>query len=171
MPAPLILASIMTAMAFIAFPANAQIAVGEEHCVVNVRPDDALNMRSAGSASSRVVSKLRYGRCGVMVVANCKGQWCPIEDGHNGGWVNRRFISMVSPAMYCVDGISGQKRFPSAPIHPITRASSKSSCRTSAKSSSCPTRHMDGRRSGYRGTKAGCSLGICPDSEEPPASI
>jgi len=29
MPAPLILASIMTAMAFIAFPANAQIAVGE----------------------------------------------------------------------------------------------------------------------------------------------
>ncbi|WP_164827391.1 SH3 domain-containing protein [Sinorhizobium meliloti] len=112
MPAPLILASIMTAMAFIAFPANAQIAVGEEHCVVNVRPDDALNMRSAGSASSRVVSKLRYGRCGVMVVANCKGQWCPIEDGHNGGWVNRRFISMVSPAMYCVDGISGQKRLP-----------------------------------------------------------
>jgi SH3-like domain-containing protein len=109
MRASIIFASMLTGMAFVAFPANAQIALGEEHCVVNVKPEDALNMRSADNASSKVVSQLRYGRCGVIVVAECKGRWCPVEDGYNGGWVNRRFISMVSPALYCVDGISAHK--------------------------------------------------------------
>ena len=100
----IIFASIMTALTFGAFPAKSQVVAGEEHCVVNVRADDALNMRSSGNAQSRIISKLRYGQCGVMVTGECQGQWCPIEDGYNGGWVHRRYISMVSPAMYCVDG-------------------------------------------------------------------
>nr|CAD6437002.1 SH3 domain-containing protein [Rhizobium sp. Q54] len=100
----IILANIIAALAFGAFPAKGQVVVGEEHCVVNVTTDDALNMRSAASAHSRIISTLRYGRCGVMVIDQCKGQWCPVEDGYNGGWVHRRYISMVSPAMYCVNG-------------------------------------------------------------------
>lgn len=108
----IIYASILTAVTFGAFSAQAQVAVGEEHCVVNVRTNDALNMRSAGSAESRIISKLRYGQCGVMVVDECKGQWCPVEDGHNDGWVHRQYISMVSPALYCVDGIAARQTLP-----------------------------------------------------------
>ncbi|GLQ57852.1 SH3 domain-containing protein [Devosia nitrariae] len=86
--------------------ASAQVVQGEEHCVVNVMPSDVLNVRSRNSASSKIVTTLRYGQCGVIVVAECRGSWCPIEDGHNAGWVHSRFISMVSPAMYCVAGVS-----------------------------------------------------------------
>lgn len=85
--------------------ASAQVVDGEEHCVVNVKPSDVLNIRSRSSASSRVVATLRYGECGIVVTGNCRGSWCPIEDGHNAGWVNSQFISMVSPAMYCVAGV------------------------------------------------------------------
>lgn len=85
--------------------AAAQIVEGEEHCVVNVRSTDALNVRSKGSVNSKVVTTLRYGECGIIVTGICKGAWCPIEDGHYEGWVNSRFISMVSPSRYCVVGV------------------------------------------------------------------
>lgn len=87
-------------------PVSAQVVRGEEHCVVNVKSSDVLNMRSSNSASSQVVTTLRYGQCGVVIVGNCKNSWCPVEDGHNAGWVNTRFISMVSPALHCVSGVS-----------------------------------------------------------------
>lgn len=87
-------------------PASAQVVKGEEHCVVNLKSSDVLNVRSKNSASSKIVTTLRYGQCGVVVVAECQGSWCPIEDGHNAGWVNSRFVSMVSPALYCVAGVS-----------------------------------------------------------------
>lgn len=84
----------------------AQVVEGEEHCVVNVKASDRLNVRESDNASSQIVTKLRYGQCGVVVVAECKNNWCPIEDGHFAGWVNGRYISMVSPARYCVAGVS-----------------------------------------------------------------
>lgn len=87
-------------------PASAQVTEGEEHCVVNVKSSDVLNVRSKGSATGDVVTTLRYGQCGVVVMDACENSWCPIEDGHNAGWVNSRFISMVSPAMYCVDDVA-----------------------------------------------------------------
>jgi SH3-like domain-containing protein len=81
--------------------AGASIVSGEEHCVINVPTWDELNIRSAPSSKSRIVSRKRYGSCGVMVVGNCRRQWCPVEDGYVSGWVNKRFLSMVSPALYC----------------------------------------------------------------------
>lgn len=84
---------------------SAQVVQGEEHCVINVKSSDALNMRTRGSASSPVIATLRYGQCGIVVAGACRGSWCPVEDGHNAGWVNSRYISMVSPAMYCVTGV------------------------------------------------------------------
>jgi SH3-like domain-containing protein len=86
--------------------AQAQVVVGEEHCVVNVAKDDRLNVRRAASALSRVVTTHRHGDCGIIVSGPCRGSWCPIEDGHFAGWVNQRYISMVSPAMYCVGGVA-----------------------------------------------------------------
>jgi SH3-like domain-containing protein len=29
-----------------------------------------------------------------------------VEDGHYEGWVNGKYISMVSPSMYCVTGVA-----------------------------------------------------------------
>ena len=84
---------------------SAQVVESEEHCVVNVKASDALNVREKPNANSRVVARLNYGACGVVVTGPCTGTWCPVEDGHNGGWVHSQFISMVSPAMYCVAGV------------------------------------------------------------------
>ena len=99
--------------------ASAQVVAGEEHCVVNVKASDALNVRAKGSASSKVVATLRYGQCGIVVTGACKASWCPVEDGHKAGWINSKFISMVSPALYCVTGVGpgdglNLRAFPSA---------------------------------------------------------
>lgn len=105
--------------------ASSQVVQGEEHCVVNVKSSDVLNVRERGRASSKVVTTLRYGQCGVMVTGTCQGSWCPIEDGHYAGWVNSHYISMVSPAMYCVAGVRrgdvlNLRAFPSAGSRVLT---------------------------------------------------
>lgn len=82
------------------------VVPGEEHCVVNVRSDDRLNMREEPDADAPTVARKRYGDCGIQVTAACQESWCKVEDGHSLGWVNRRFISMVSPAIYCVTGVA-----------------------------------------------------------------
>ena len=84
----------------------APVVPGEEHCVVNVRTDDALNLRAQANARSAVAARKRYGDCGIMVVGPCRGSWCPVEDGHTAGWAHRRYLAMVSPAMYCVAGVA-----------------------------------------------------------------
>jgi uncharacterized protein YgiM (DUF1202 family) len=105
---------------------SAQVVEGEEHCVVNVKSSDVLNVRAQASPSSKIMTTLRYGQCGVVVVAACKGSWCPVEDGHDTGWVNSRFISMVSPAMYCVTSVAAGdvlnvRAFPSASSRIVTK--------------------------------------------------
>ena len=102
------------------------VVPGEEHCVVNVRSDDRLNMREGPSAGAPIVARKRYGDCGIQVTSACQGSWCRVEDGHSLGWVNRRFIAMVSPAMYCVTGVaSGDalnlRAFPSPQSRVLTR--------------------------------------------------
>jgi SH3-like domain-containing protein len=100
-------------------PALAQVIEGEEHCVINVATIDRLNVRDEPSAGGEVVAGLHYGSCGVVVTGACEGNWCPIDDGHVDGWVNSRFISMVSPALYCVANVAGDdvlnmRAFPSS---------------------------------------------------------
>jgi SH3-like domain-containing protein len=106
--ATLALLGLLIPVAWCASPtvAKTQVVPGEEHCVINVRSNDDLYMRQRPSSSSRVVATLRYGNCGIIVTGECRSSWCPIEDGHDAGWVNRRFISMVSPALYCVTGVA-----------------------------------------------------------------
>jgi hypothetical protein len=65
------------------------IVQGEEHCIVNVAGDDALNMRAAPRSTAAIVTRKRYGECGVMVIGACSGNWCPVEDGLYAGWVHR----------------------------------------------------------------------------------
>lgn len=88
-------------------PANAAPAVpGEEHCVVNVAAGDVLNLRSSPSASANILAGKKYGACGITVTGDCDSGWCPVQDGKRTGWVRERFLSMVSPARYCVSGVS-----------------------------------------------------------------
>ncbi|RYD89869.1 MAG: SH3 domain-containing protein [Sphingobacteriales bacterium] len=109
-----------------AAPAHAQVVQDEEHCVINVKTSDVLNVRTKASMSSKVVTTLRYSDCGVVVTGACKGAWCPIETGHDAGWVNSRYISMVSPAMYCVAGVKqgdtlNLRAFPSSDSRILTK--------------------------------------------------
>ena len=97
--------------------AEASVVSGEEHCVINVPSWDKLNIRSGPSTKARVVVQKRYGSCG-LVVGNCQAKWCPVEDGHMKGWANSRFLSMVSPSLYCTvnrgrHGIVKLRAFPS----------------------------------------------------------
>ena len=99
---------------------NADPIVPEgEHCVVNVRAGDVLNMRDQPHARAEVVSRKRHDACGIRVNEPCQGQWCRVEDGHSLGWAHRRYLASVSPARYCVTGIAPGDRlnlraFPSA---------------------------------------------------------
>ena len=85
--------------------ASAQVVEGEEHCVVNIKTSDVLNVRSKPSATSKLVGSLDYAECGV-VVDYCSGNWCAVETDDLDGWVNSKYISMVSPALYCVTGVA-----------------------------------------------------------------
>jgi SH3-like domain-containing protein len=94
-------------------PSNASadpIAVGVEHCVVNVRSDDRLNMRAQANARAPIVTRKAYASCGITVASTCLGSWCPVEDGHYRGWAHRHYIAMVSPARYCVTGVRSGDR-------------------------------------------------------------
>jgi len=107
-------------------PALADVVPGEEHCVVNVRGSDALNVRSGPNPHSRIVTRKRYDDCGIKVTGACRGSWCPVEDGHHAGWVHSRYIGMVSPALYCVSGLEkgdllNLRAWPSATSQILTR--------------------------------------------------
>lgn len=113
--------------------ARAQMVVpGEEHCVVNVRSDDALNIREGPSVHFPVAARKRFGDCGILVTGQCRGNWCPVEDGHSLGWVHRRYIAMVSPSLYCIAGVAtgdvlNLRAFP-APTSRILRGLAPNQC-------------------------------------------
>jgi SH3-like domain-containing protein len=95
------------------------VVEGEEHCVVNVGPGDSLNMRARPVATAQIVARKRHDECGILVNGPCKESWCPVEDGHVLGWTHRRFLAMVSPAIYCVTGVApgdtlNLRRYPSS---------------------------------------------------------
>lgn len=109
MPRSLMLAGLAAITLLTALPASAVetfVVEGEEHCVVNVASWDRLNVREEPSSSSDVMAKHRYGDCGIIVTGGPVGSWYRIEDSHYEGWVNGKYISMVSPSMYCVAGVA-----------------------------------------------------------------
>jgi SH3-like domain-containing protein len=97
---------LVTAGAFGGGAASAEQVVAEEHCVVNVRSSDVLNVRKDVTGTSALIVKLRYNECGVIVTGQCEGNWCPVEAKNRKGWVQRQFVSVVSPSLYCVTGVA-----------------------------------------------------------------
>lgn len=102
---PLLLCVLLLSMLRAAPAAAEPIVVGDEHCVVNVRADDRLNVRTGPGSWYRVEGRWRYAKCGI-IVERCRGSWCRVEDGHIAGWVHRHYIAAVSPALYCVTGVA-----------------------------------------------------------------
>ena len=101
------------------------VVPGEEHCVVNVRSNDRLNMRTQPTSRAPITARKRYADCGILV-QKCLASWCSVEDGHSLGWVHRRYLAMVSPAMYCVADVgSGEaldlRAYPSPRSRVLTR--------------------------------------------------
>lgn len=84
---------------------NAQVVAGEEHCVVGVAPSDRLNLRARPSSRAAILASLGYRACGVIVTGPCRSGWCPVKAAHQAGWADQRFLSMISPALYCVSGL------------------------------------------------------------------
>jgi hypothetical protein len=89
----------------LAFTASAAATSGPGCLIViNVAPDDALNMRARPSANARIVDRLRPGRHGIIHLdRRCEplsqpwgSRWCPVThyDGDRTvkGWVKARFV-------------------------------------------------------------------------------
>lgn len=101
--------AVLVALAVLAATGTAAadpVRPGAEHCVVNVAPDDPLNLRLGPGTGHRVLARLPYARCGLTVTAACKGDWCPVEDGHHAGWVHRRHIAEVSRPTHCLSPLA-----------------------------------------------------------------
>jgi SH3-like domain-containing protein len=121
--------TLLVAALFVVAPSTTEadpIVPGDEHCVVNVRTDDALNIRSRPTSRSRVEGRKRYGECGIFVRRPCSGNWCPVEDGHIVGWAHRHFLAAISPARYCVTGVAfgdvlNVRAYPSPQSRVLTR--------------------------------------------------
>lgn len=94
------------AAATLLFPPKPAAATSGPGClvVVNVAANDALNMRSRASASSRIVDILVPGQHGIIHLdAPCEppsrpwpSRWCPVTH-YNGdrvshGWVKARYV-------------------------------------------------------------------------------
>lgn len=105
---PAVCAAILIAQAPAPLAAE-PILTGAEHCVVNLRSDDTLNLRAGPGTGHRILSRLPYARCGIIVTAACAGSWCPAEDGHNAGWVHRRYIASVSAPDHCLGSLPRPK--------------------------------------------------------------
>lgn len=101
--------AVVAALVVLAAPGTAAadpVRTGEEHCVVNVAPDDPLNLRAGPGTGHRVLARLTYARCGLTVNAACRFDWCPVEDGHYAGWVHRRYIALVSRPTHCLSPLA-----------------------------------------------------------------
>jgi SH3-like domain-containing protein len=85
------------------------VQTGAEHCVVNVRSDDTLNLRAGPGPGHSIRSRFPYPQCGIIVTGACAGSWCPAEDGHNSGWVHRHYIASVSEPTHCLSPLAQPK--------------------------------------------------------------
>lgn len=103
-----LLAALSLSAPLLPVPAQADPVVpGEEHCVVNLPTTGSLNLRQGPGTGYPAYTQLRYAQCGIIVTDDCRGNWCPAEEGHYAGWAYRSYLAMVSPAMYCVTGVAG----------------------------------------------------------------
>jgi hypothetical protein len=65
--------------------------------VVNVAPDDVLNVRNGPSTQFEVVGGLPPGSRGVTVTGACQSKWCPVQHPSARGWVNSTYLAPEAP--------------------------------------------------------------------------
>jgi N-acetylmuramoyl-L-alanine amidase len=60
--------------------------------VINVAPDDVLNIRSGPGAHHPKIDSIPPNGRGLRIVSGCEGQWCAVDYNGVRGWVNRQFL-------------------------------------------------------------------------------
>jgi hypothetical protein len=74
-------------------PAKQAPAPEPAFMVVNVAPDDVLNVRNGPSTQFEVVGGLPPGSRGVTVTGACQSKWCPVQHPSARGWVNSTYLA------------------------------------------------------------------------------
>ena len=83
--------------------------ISNQYAVINVFPDDVLNIRSGPGVQNPVVGTLQYDQSGLTRTerqTSVDGEmWVEIQNPHGGtGWVNADFLTeYVSPSSFCAD--------------------------------------------------------------------
>lgn len=87
-------------LCFIAIASNAGELL-RSACVKTQDVYGSLNVRSAGSLSAPVVSRIKNGQCGITVVGYCgrkedAGNWCTVQFGQiRFGVVHARYLAIT----------------------------------------------------------------------------
>lgn len=67
------------------------------YSVVNVRPGDALNMRSQPNPNAPIVLTIPHDATGIMLTGRRgNGDWVEVTYQRRRGWVNARFLGLAS---------------------------------------------------------------------------
>ena len=61
--------------------------------VVDVAPNDVLNIRSGPNADLPIVGRIPPVGRGVRITGACSGKWCPIDYQGMRGWVNTQYLA------------------------------------------------------------------------------
>ena len=81
--------------------------------VIDVAPDDVLNIRAGPSMGHPIVGVIPPRGRGVRLVGHCQG-WCPVSYNGATGWVNGRYLA-TEPAAVPVARDQSQEEPPAAP--------------------------------------------------------
>jgi hypothetical protein len=74
-------------------PSNGQLTKGAELEVVNIEPNDVLNIREYATPKSRIVDIIPPNSRGVIYLGESQGDWIFVRYGNRAeGWVNREFV-------------------------------------------------------------------------------
>ncbi len=77
--------------------ASPEVRAADTFRVVNVSPDDTLNVRAGPSVSFPVLGTLAREATGVEALGGCVEGWCPVRSGILLGWASARFLEAETP--------------------------------------------------------------------------
>ena len=69
-----------------------QGSTGDDSCVARVERWDTLRIRTGPGVDNNEIGAIPHDACGVEIVGNCRGRWCPVTWKGRRGWVNTYFL-------------------------------------------------------------------------------
>ena len=65
--------------------------------VIDIAPNDVLNMRELPTTQSRIVGLIPPDGRGLVATGEVEGDWVFVRHGNVEGWVSRRFVAPEAP--------------------------------------------------------------------------